>query len=707
MDYTLIRSRLVGPLDAILRSYSQIFFSRSKVVGALLFFATGVDLRVMTFGLLSVIVAYFTTTLLRLDGSVVKEGIYGYNALLVGLGTSVLLAESSMAIVVTIAASVMSVFVMAAARTATSVNGLPVLTLPFLAVYYLVIATTTSLGFSLSLLSPGPELEFLPGWLSLYLKSLGMILFLPRLDAGLILLGALVFHSRIATMLSMIGLVVAYLVMEIGPLSVMMGEAFPMLLALNIIFTAIAIGGGWFVPSWSATSLALVASAAAAAMTISTAPILARFGLPILILPFNLTVWLVLYGFRQRTEDATPRSVNFLPGTPEQNFVFYRTRVLRFGAHYAIRLRAPFTGIWTCTQGVDGEFTHKGEWRHAFDFEVCSEDGLTFRGEGVLPSDYHCYNLPVLAPTGGSVVSVVNDVPDNPIGKPNLTQNWGNLVLIYHAPGLYSLLCHLVPGSVKVHVGQWVVAGQEVGRCGNSGRSPVPHLHMHLQALPRIGAPTIHTELHDVVVVEQPQSTLKSAVVVEKGQQIRNLRVDASVANRFQFFSPGTVFELHLNEKKEKIEVLVDLYGRKLMQSSRGATLTFELEDDRFVVIDVEGPHSGLHILRAALSRVPFDDEPALEWRDHVPFALVFGRVVSTLYEFVAPFVDRGGVEISYAMHRDGADVIVEGHSLRGGSTPWVKTRAILNGSGLKEVFVETPRRTFTMRSLPVVKEYP
>lgn len=704
MDYALIQSRFGAPFEAILRSYSQIFFSRSKVVGALLLLATGVDLRVMAMGLLAAIVAWFTTVLLRLDTAIVKEGIYGYNAVLVGLGTSVLLADNQMSVVVTIAASVMSVFVMAAARTATSLNGLPVLTLPFLAVYYLVIATSTSLGFSMSLLPPGPEISFLPGWLALYLKSLGMILFLPRLDAGLILLGALVFHSRIATMLSLIGLAVAYVVMQIGPLSVMMGDTFPMLLALNIIFTAIAIGGGWFVPSWSATGLALVASAAAAAMTISTAPILARFGLPILILPFNLTVWLVLYGFRQRTEDAFPKSVNFLPGTPEQNFVFYRTRVLRFGAHYAVRLRAPFAGTWTCTQGVDGEFTHKGEWRHAFDFEVVAEGGLTYRSDGATPGDYYCYNLPVLAPAGGSVVAVVNDVPDNPIGQPNLTQNWGNLVLLYHAPGLYTLLCHLIPGSIKVHVGQWVVAGQELGRCGNSGRSPVPHLHMHLQALPRIGAPTIRSELHDVVEVSEPHSTLRSAVVVQKGQHIRNLRVESSIEHRFQLFTPGTVFELYCDQKKETIEVVVDLYGRKLMQSSRGSTLTFELEEDRFVVIDVEGSSVGLHVLRGALARVPFDDTPDLEWSDHLPFSLVFGRIISTLYEFVAPFVDRGGVEMVYKMHQDNGDVIVEGRSLRGGDKPWVKTRAVLNSAGLKEVCIQTLRRTFKLTSVPEAK---
>ncbi|HSN11463.1 MAG TPA: M23 family metallopeptidase, partial [Propionibacteriaceae bacterium] len=42
-------------------------------------------------------------------------------------------------------------------------------------------------------------------------------------------------------------------------------------------------------------------------------------------------------------------------------------------------------------------------------------------------------------------------------------------------------LCHLQQGSVGVEQGRRVEAGEVVGRCGNSGNSTEPHLH--LQAL--------------------------------------------------------------------------------------------------------------------------------------------------------------------------------------------------------------------------------
>jgi hypothetical protein len=39
-------------------------------------------------------------------------------------------------------------------------------------------------------------------------------------------------------------------------------------------------------------------------------------------------------------------------------------------------------------------------------------------------------------------------------------------------------------GSICVEAGERVAAGDEVARCGNSGRSTGPHLHVHAQQTP-------------------------------------------------------------------------------------------------------------------------------------------------------------------------------------------------------------------------------
>ncbi|MCE7033233.1 M23 family metallopeptidase, partial [Lysobacter sp. GX 14042] len=46
---------------------------------------------------------------------------------------------------------------------------------------------------------------------------------------------------------------------------------------------------------------------------------------------------------------------------------------------------------------------------------------------------------------------------------------------------------HLRQDSVAVEAGQQVAAGDELGRCGNSGNTSEPHLHFHLQDSPVFG----------------------------------------------------------------------------------------------------------------------------------------------------------------------------------------------------------------------------
>ena len=71
----------------------------------------------------------------------------------------------------------------------------------------------------------------------------------------------------------------------------------------------------------------------------------------------------------------------------------------------------------------------------------------------------------------------VDGVPDNEPGTANKYDMHGNFVVIDHENGEYSLMAHFIPGSVKVRVGDRVAAGAELGLCGNSGHSTLPHLH--------------------------------------------------------------------------------------------------------------------------------------------------------------------------------------------------------------------------------------
>lgn len=110
------------------------------------------------------------------------------------------------------------------------------------------------------------------------------------------------------------------------------------------------------------------------------------------------------------------------------------------------------------------------------------------------PDRFPGFGRPVLAPAEGTVVATHSRAADHDalrglasIGYA-LTQRrraaagWvalaGNHVLIQMDSGIVLALCHLQRDSVCVQPGQWVRRGEAVGRCGNSGNSTEPHLHL-------------------------------------------------------------------------------------------------------------------------------------------------------------------------------------------------------------------------------------
>lgn len=79
----------------------------------------------------------------------------------------------------------------------------------------------------------------------------------------------------------------------------------------------------------------------------------------------------------------------------------------------------------------------------------------------------------------GQVVRAPHALGDKDARRPA-----GNHVVIKVAPERYLVLTHFQRGSITVTPGQRVTAGQLLGRCGNSGNTDFPHVHLHLQDQP-------------------------------------------------------------------------------------------------------------------------------------------------------------------------------------------------------------------------------
>ena len=184
----------------------------------------------------------------------------------------------------------------------------------------------------------------------------------------------------------------------------------------------------------------------------------------------------------QWTFDAERRIAGFFvrqaPVAAESRFLDYQTKA---------RLRLPFDGEWFVFWGgrtVEQNY-HAADraQRFATDFLV-RRDGVSHSGDPSRLESYFGWDQPILAPADATVAVATDGLPDQKIGQSDPDNAAGNHVVLDLGNGEFAFLAHMRRGSIAVKVGDKVAAGQELGRCGNSGNTSEPHLHFHLQTTP-------------------------------------------------------------------------------------------------------------------------------------------------------------------------------------------------------------------------------
>lgn len=182
-------------------------------------------------------------------------------------------------------------------------------------------------------------------------------------------------------------------------------------------------------------------------------------------------------------------------------------------------LQLPFNNEWhivnggrTHSMGMHHFITwHLGQ-KYAFD-SVIHKDGKSYSGSGTKNEDYYCFGEPLYAPAAGKILGVENNIEDNIPGELNDVSAAGNYVMIDHLNGEYSLLAHFKKGTIIVAVGDTVMAGQELGKTGNSGNSTEAHLHYHLQNSPEL--------LNSIGLPAQFKNYYADGVFLKKGEPIK------------------------------------------------------------------------------------------------------------------------------------------------------------------------------------------
>jgi murein DD-endopeptidase MepM/ murein hydrolase activator NlpD len=150
-----------------------------------------------------------------------------------------------------------------------------------------------------------------------------------------------------------------------------------------------------------------------------------------------------------------------------------------------VKLRLPLDDTWAVLWGgrtwEDNRHASVSDMRFALDLLQRDQKNVSSaRGKGLVNEDYFAWNQPVVAPAEGVVVVADDGVADNVPNRAPGGNLYGNLLVIDHGTGEFTLLGHLKQGSLLVKAGDRVVKGQRIARVGNSGMSTEPHLHFQL-----------------------------------------------------------------------------------------------------------------------------------------------------------------------------------------------------------------------------------
>jgi urea transporter len=316
----------VGVVDTLLRGVGQVMFQNNPLTGLL--FVVGIFVNSFKFGgtgLLGLAASTLAAHLLGADRTLIRNGLFGFNGMLVGIGLAFFLEFDFLLAVYIVLGAAVSTIVMMALANLLSPWDMPALTAPFVLTAWLLLFAIYQFEFIrpselIAPLAPNPEaavqtelreLATGAGGLTVanlahgFFRGVGEVMFQDNLLTGVIFLVAILANSPISAAFAGLGSVVALLTaLALGGDGVAIYHG---LYSFNAVLCAIAIGGLFFVLTWKSAVYALLAAVFSVPAFAAIAVLLSPIGMPALTAPFVLTTWLFLWpkaGFRALTPVA-------------------------------------------------------------------------------------------------------------------------------------------------------------------------------------------------------------------------------------------------------------------------------------------------------------------------------------------------------------------------------------------------------------------
>jgi urea transporter len=671
-----IHHNALALLKAVPHGYATIMFSDSVLIGLSMLVLTMVSPVVGLSGLLGLVVGLLASRLTGFESWDSSSGVYSFNSLLVGLTIGYYYPYPGclqqpllfVGLVITGALLVQILYIGLNHLTQQWFK-IPSMSLAFsiasVFIWYLMVRSGyfTGYGFQKPLLI---DLKLaLPRYWSDFFLAMGSIMFVPDILVGIAMALVMLFISRIATLLALVGWSICFFLIQYSHMGATYGMFFP---GFNLILVSMAIGSVFLIPGKSSYLLAVLGTVFAFLVAYALSgkyyypDIMPSrpdvLYVPMFAFPMNLVVISMVFALRLRLRQSSPIINDYGILHPEKALDAYLSRYRRFQSAGIPQIYMPVSGQWLITQGHNGPHTHRKDWAYAWDFEIVDDKGRKYSDTETSLRDYYCFGKPVYAAAAGEVVKVVNSIPDNPIGGMNTRDNWGNYVTIDHGLGYYTLYAHLKEDSVKLSEGDKVKQGERIGLVGNSGRSPFPHLHFQAQMGVDAGSKTIFSHLINFKRLKEDGSLeFVSSGVPEEGDLISPLVPENDLAPILQMgYGQEQSFRVSgsRGEWEENWKVEVDLYGLHTLVSDRGSRLDFSIYKGIFNSLNLSHMRgTALEAFAMATSRLPWVEDQNLIWEDEPALSVVMNPFFKNLTLFFIPFFQPIRVQTCSRLTKD------------------------------------------------------
>ncbi|MBI3583058.1 MAG: urea transporter [Nitrospinae bacterium] len=677
-------------VEAALHSYSQIFFSDSRSFGLIVLLSSFINPYAGLNGFLGCLSVNLFAYYIGYNRAELLSGLYGLNGVLLGMSVSYYSGSKDIHLVYLIVLfSVLLVFVIAAISGFLKAYSLPSMSIPFVLLSWLLIISGNGTSHGATLPVDSLQIEnsslhvFSRDLHRIFLKNIGLVIFNPDELAGLMILIALLFYSRIMVFITVISFLSCFTFSMTFP----QYTAFILNNGFNVILTSLALGTVFFVPNWWSLSVAIISALFSVVIGNVFQNVLS---LPVLAAPFNIVTLFMLISLQQNIVANGLHRVTLF-SSPEKNFGHFLREKDRYGkVDYGFIL--PFMGWWFVSQGIDGRHTHKGIYKWGLDFVVKDRNGSIYKGNGEELEDHYCYKMPVTSVGDGVVVAAESSIHDNPVTATNLEFSWGNHIIIKHNPSIFSVIGHLRQQGIEVSPNTAVKKGQIAGFAGSSGCAPYPHLHIQFQSFGILESHSIPVCFSDFLIKQENCEYYIPLGIPEEGQTVMNIPSDAAVKDTVGFeLGDKQAYQLTVNGKShlETWSYDMDSKGILFIESGLYNDRLYFSRSDRSVSFYgyAGGRQSGLYMLSIGLEKIPFYVNERLMWHTTIPYFDMVSGIKSLLMESVQPYIGYKNLIGEHGFKRVNGKLILQSRILK--NKDCIAYRSILFDRGVSEISFE------------------